>query len=72
MRLTVVIFLLMLSSGAGSLFSRLWLPRADMGWLPLLLVIVALLLMYVFLPSRLGCAGRLGFRLSLARQRRFF
>ena len=26
--LTVVIFLLMLSSGAGSLLSRLWLPRA--------------------------------------------
>src|SRR5579863_4334317 len=27
--LTVVIFLLMLSSGAGSLFSRVWLPRTD-------------------------------------------
>ncbi len=32
--LTVVIFLLMLSSGAGSLFSRFWLPRAEMGWIP--------------------------------------
>ena len=29
--LTVVIFLLMLSSGAGSLFSRLWLPRTRLG-----------------------------------------
>ena len=33
--LTVVIFLLMLSSGAGSLFSRLWIPKAEMGWVPL-------------------------------------
>jgi spermidine synthase len=52
--LTVVIFLLMLSSGAGSLFSRVWLPRAEQGWLPLLLVI-ATLLVYVFvLPGRLA------------------
>ena len=29
--LTVVIFLLMLSSGAGSLFSRRWLPRTESG-----------------------------------------
>ena len=40
--LTVVIFLLMLSSGAGSLFSRLWLPRTELAWMPLVLVIVAL------------------------------
>src|SRR5262249_1346520 len=40
--LTVVIFLLMLSSGAGSLCSRIWLPRAEMGWLPLLLVVMTL------------------------------
>ena len=52
--LTVVIFLLMLSSGAGSLFSRLWLPRAEMGWLPLLLVIATLLCYVIFLPSRLA------------------
>jgi hypothetical protein len=31
--LTVVIFLLMLSSGAGSLFSRRWLLRTEMAWL---------------------------------------
>src|SRR5579862_6928114 len=37
--LTVVIFLLMLSSGAGSLFSRRWLPRTELCWVPLLLVI---------------------------------
>jgi spermidine synthase len=52
--LTVVIFLLMLSSGAGSLASRFWLPRAEMGWLPLLLVIVTLVAYVFFLPSRLA------------------
>ena len=52
--LTVVIFLLMLSSGAGSLFSRLWLPRTDLGWVPLVLVIVTLLADVFFLPSRLA------------------
>jgi spermidine synthase len=52
--LTVVIFLLMLSSGAGSLFSRLWLPRTDLGWVPLVFVIVTLLADVFFLPSRLA------------------
>jgi spermidine synthase len=52
--LTVVIFLLMLSSGAGSLFSRLWLPRPEAGWVPLLLVVVTLLADVVFLPGRLA------------------
>ncbi len=49
--LTVVIFLLMLSSGAGSLFSRLWLPRAEMVWIPLLLVIVTLVANVFFCPA---------------------
>ena len=52
--LTVVIFLLMLSSGAGSLFSRLWLPRTKLGWVPLVLVIVTLVADVFFLPSRLA------------------
>src|SRR5450631_287197 len=52
--LTVVIFLLMLSSGAGSLFSRLWLPRTNLGWVPLVLVIVTLVADVFFLPSRLA------------------
>ena len=51
--LTVVIFLLMLSSGAGSLSSRVWVPRAEMGWMPLMLVVVVLLAYVLFLPSRL-------------------
>jgi spermidine synthase len=66
--LTVVIFLLMLSSGAGSLFSRLWLPRTDLGWVPLVLVIVTLLADIFFLPSRLaGLVGMgLGYRLLVS------
>ncbi len=52
--LTVVIFLLMLSSGAGSLFSRLWIPTAEMGWVPLILVVVTILTDVVFLPGRLA------------------
>jgi spermidine synthase len=52
--LTVVIFLLMLSSGAGSLFSRRWLPRTEQGWLPLALVVGTLLLYVFLLPGRLA------------------
>jgi len=52
--LTVVIFLLMLSGGAGSLFSRLWLPRPELGWVPLLLVVVTLVADVFFLPGRLA------------------
>jgi spermidine synthase len=56
--LTVVIFLLLLSSGTGSLFSRVWLPRAEMGWVPLVLVVVTLAVYVFFLPVRL--AGMVG------------
>ena len=63
--LTVVIFLLMLSSGAGSLFSRVWLPRAEMGWIPLVLVILALLADVLFLPSRLAALVGLPFTYRL-------
>jgi hypothetical protein len=51
----------MLSSGAGSLFSRLWLPRTDLGWIPLVLVIVTLLADVFFLPSRLAALVGMGF-----------
>src|SRR5579862_6545726 len=63
--LTVVIFLLLLSSGAGSLFSRRWLPRAEMLWLPLLLVIVTLLADVFFLPSRLASLVGMAFAYRL-------
>jgi len=58
--LTVVIFLLMLSSGAGSLYSRLWLPRTQMVWLPLALVIGTLVFDLFFMPSRLAVLVGLG------------
>ncbi|MGC1645467.1 MAG: hypothetical protein WA741_06530 [Candidatus Sulfotelmatobacter sp.] len=59
--LTVVIFLLMLSSGAGSLFSRIWLPRTNLGWVPIVLVIVTLLADVFFLPGRLAALVGLDF-----------
>jgi hypothetical protein len=59
--LTVVIFLLMLSSGAGSLFSRVWLPRTDLCWIPIALVIVTLLADILFLPGRLAALVGLDF-----------
>ena len=59
--LTVVIFLLMLSSGAGSLFSRLWLPRTELVRLPLTLVIATLVVYVFLLPSRLAAFVGLGF-----------
>ena len=63
--LTVVIFLLMLSSGAGSLFSRRWLLRTQLAWIPLVLVIAVLLGNVFFLPSRLAALVGLGFGLRL-------
>ncbi len=66
--LTVVIFLLMLSSGAGSLFSRLWLPRTNLAWVPLVLVILTLLANVFFLPGRLAALVGLdfGYRLLIS------
>jgi hypothetical protein len=63
--LTVVIFLLMVSSGAGSLISRRWLPRAEMGWVPLVAVLVALVTYVFLLPSRLVALVGLSFELRL-------
>jgi spermidine synthase len=66
--LTVVIFLLMLSSGAGSLLSRRWLPRTEMCWMPLVLVILALVanvfLLPHFLPAWVGL--NLGYRFLIS------
>jgi hypothetical protein len=42
--LTVVIFLLLLSSGAGSLFSRRWLSSTGRAWIPLVLLMGAIVL----------------------------
>ena len=64
--LTVVIFLLMLSSGAGSLFSRRWLPRTELAWMPLVLVIVALIGNVFVLPRALPAWVGFGFGYRLA------
>ncbi|HEV2395630.1 MAG TPA: hypothetical protein VGS27_01645 [Candidatus Sulfotelmatobacter sp.] len=63
--LTVVIFLLMVSSGAGSLASRRWLPRAEMGWAPLVIVIATLLAYVFLLPGRLAALVGLAFNYRL-------
>jgi hypothetical protein len=51
--LTVVVFLLLLSSGAGSMVSKWWLPETNRLWLPLLLIAAALLLYVGVLPGLL-------------------
>ena len=50
----------MLSSGAGSLFSRRWLPRTQMAWMPIALVVAALLVDVFFLPNWLEAWVGLG------------
>jgi spermidine synthase len=62
--LTVVVFLLLLSSGAGSLVSRKWLG-GNSAWLPLTLI-AAVLLLYVFiLPGLLNTLVGLPFLAKL-------
>jgi hypothetical protein len=51
--LTVVIFLMLLASGGGSLASRKWAPLGTAVWLPLLAIIAALLLYVAVLPGLL-------------------
>lgn len=63
--LTVVIFLLMLSSGAGSLASRRWLTRPERVWIPLLLVFAVIALDATFLPGRLAALVGLPFGLRV-------
>ena len=63
--LTVVVFLLLLSSGAGSMVSRWWLANTSRVWLPLLLVAAALLLYVAVLPSLLGHLVGLPFPVKL-------
>jgi hypothetical protein len=52
--LTVVIFLLLLSSGVGSVASRRWIAKPGQVWLPLTFVICALLLYVAWLPALLN------------------
>jgi spermidine synthase len=64
--LTVVIFLLMVSSGAGSLFSRRWLPNTRVASIPLALVIAALIGNVFVLPYALPAWVGFGFISRLA------
>lgn len=48
--LTVVVFLLLLSSGTGSLVSRRWSLGARSSWMPLLCIVLALAAYVVALP----------------------
>jgi len=63
--LTVVIFLLMVSSGAGSLISRRCLSRAEMVWIPLISVLAALAAYVFFLPGQLAALVGLSFEARL-------
>ena len=63
--LTVVVFLLLLSSGAGSMLSRKWLGDTRRAWFPLILI-VAVLLLYVFtLPAVLNALVGMPFAVKL-------
>ena len=64
--LTVVIFLLLLSSGAGSLISRRWLREPARIWLPLILLVVAISIYVVVLPTMLAALVGLPFELKVA------
>jgi spermidine synthase len=63
--LTVVVFLLLLSSGAGSLTSRKWLLDPAKLWQPLLLIVAFLLLYVLVLPQLLSSLAGLVFEAKL-------
>lgn len=63
--LTVVIFLLLLSSGAGSLLSRRWLANAARGWIPLAILVLGIALYTWGLTSLLTSLIGLSFFVKL-------
>ena len=63
--LTVVVFLLLLSSGAGSLASRRWLGQSSSAWLPLTIIVAALLLYVFILPGFLNALVGVAFMAKL-------
>lgn len=52
--LTVVVFLMLLSSGAGSVASRRWIANPARVWLPLMVVVSALMIYVWILPPILN------------------
>ena len=63
--LTVVIFLLLLSSGSGSLTSRRWVTEPARVWRPLVFVVLVISLCVALLPSTLTALVGLPFSLKL-------
>ena len=63
--LTVVIFLMLLSSGAGSLLSRRWLPRPTRVVWPMAFIVAALLVCVVAMPRLLETLVGLPFIVKL-------
>jgi spermidine synthase len=63
--LTVVVFLLLLSSGAGSLASRRWLARTPRAWIPLAFIVGAILSYVFILPGLLNALVGLPFEAKL-------
>jgi spermidine synthase len=63
--LTVVVFLLLLSSGAGSLASRRWLSEVQRTWIPLSLVVIAIAAYVLWLPQILDLLVGLPFSAKL-------
>jgi len=59
--LTVVVFLMLLSSGGGSLASRKWMVQTRRCWLPLTLIIAALIAYVFVLPAILNALVGLPF-----------
>ena len=59
--LTVVVFLLLLSSGAGSLASRKWVAQTQRAWRPLIFIAGALMLYVFILPGLLNALVGLPF-----------
>jgi hypothetical protein len=64
--LTVVVFLLLLSSGTGSLASRRWLTETSRAWLPLVFLIGTIALAVYGLPRALSAWIGIAFPLKLA------
>ena len=64
--LTVVVFLMLLSGGVGSLVSRRWLPQASLVRWPLLAIAAGLLAYIFLLPAMLPALVGQNFTLKLA------
>lgn len=63
--LTVVVFLLLLSSGAGSLISRRWIRESSQLWKVLATIVSALLITVFILPAVLNALVGIAFPLKL-------